>query len=81
MCIMNVIQIFTYRCYFTHFLRKSKRAPPICMHPEGATNVCVNMYYMMHMTRESQQRREEGQRTENALPAKTRPSDFINQIL
>jgi hypothetical protein len=39
---------------FCTFLRKSKRAPPICMHSIGAIIECVNMYYEMHMTKDSQ---------------------------
>jgi hypothetical protein len=44
-----------HRCHFAHFSMKSKRAHPICMRLGGATNVGENMYYVMHMTRESQQ--------------------------
>jgi hypothetical protein len=36
---------------FCTFLRKSKRAPPISMHLRGATNVYMNIYYMMNMNR------------------------------
>jgi hypothetical protein len=51
------------------------------MHPRSATNVRVNMYYVMHLTSKSQHRQEEGQRIEYALFDKTGPSGFINQLL
>jgi hypothetical protein len=59
MCILNGIQTWHIDAILHIFSRKSKRASPISMHPRGATNVCVNMYYVMHMTRESQQLKQE----------------------
>jgi hypothetical protein len=46
------------------------------MHLRGATNVCVNMYYVMHMTRGSQQLRE---KESYVLFAKTEQSGLANK--
>jgi hypothetical protein len=76
MCILNGIQIWPKDAILHIFQGNPRELPPISMHPRGATNVCLNKYYMMHMKRGSQQLRE---KELYVLSAKTRQSSLANQ--
>jgi hypothetical protein len=60
---------------FCTFFKKIQESSPICMHLRGATNECVNMYYEMHMTGDSQKIKA---RKEYVLSTKTGQSGLAN---
>jgi hypothetical protein len=80
MCRLNEIQIWPIDA-ISHIFQGNPRELTlyVCIWEVQQQCVCKEVY-MMHMTRGSQQRREEGQRIEKAQPAKIGYSGFFKQI-